>query len=114
MLNPTLTAAVVATIAVTVLAPTASAEPDVYGLLTADEKQEIFANGQRNCVSLDRAAEASPPLSSDDVRTVIDSYVAGGWDLESAGDIVWESVEGRCAEYMPQVKIAMRSYGDPS
>jgi hypothetical protein len=34
--------------------------------------------------------------------------------MESAGDIVWESVEGRCPEYLDAAKRAMRTFGDPS
>lgn len=101
-------------------ATVASADPgedgydDVYGLVTPDEQQEIWANGQRNCVTLDRAYEASPPLTSQDVISVIESYRAQGWDVESAGDIIWESVEGRCPEFLDAVKRAVRTYGDPS
>lgn len=92
-------------------APSAGAEePDVYGLLTEDEKQEIWENGWKVCVALDQAYEAAPPPTSDDVKVVVDRYLGDGWDLESAGDIVWESVEGGCADYMPQLEIAMRSY----
>jgi hypothetical protein len=97
-----------------VSAPVATGDDNIYGLVTPDEQQEIWANGQRNCVTLDGLAESNPPLTSDGVKTVIQSYLDNGWDLESAGDIVWESIEGRCPEYMPQVKIAMRSYGDAS
>jgi hypothetical protein len=42
---------------------------------------------------------------------LVESYRGKGWDLESAGDIVWESVEDRCPAYMQQVQEAMRSYG---
>jgi hypothetical protein len=45
---------------------------------------------------------------------VIESYRAQGWDLESANDIIWESVEGRCPEYFDAVRRAVRTYGDPS
>ncbi|MCW2511559.1 MAG: hypothetical protein JWR11_601 [Mycobacterium sp.] len=100
--------------------PVVSADPgqdgydDVYGLITADEEQEIWANGHRNCVTLDRAMEASPPLTSKNIISVIESYRAQGWDVESASDIVWESVKGRCPEYLDAVKRAVRTYGDPS
>lgn len=103
-----------------VAAPDAFADPtpddydDVYGLITPDEKQEIWASGNATCVALDRAYEAGPPLTSSGVIPVIESYRARGWDLESAGDIVWEAVEGRCPEYLDAVKRAVRSYGDPS
>ena len=73
-----------------------------------------MAPGQRNCVTLDQAFESSPPLGSQDVIAVIERYRAQGWDLESANDIVWESVEGRCPEYLDAVKRAVRTYGDPS
>ena len=105
------TAAIAAGAVAFLMAPVASGDDDIYGLITPDERQEIQANGQRICVRLDQAAEASAPLTAPAVRTVVDNYVADGWDLESAGDIVWESVEGRCPEYMPQLKAAMRSYG---
>ncbi len=94
------------------LAPHAKAdEPDIYGLITSEEAQEIWANGWRNCGTLDRASETDPPITSGHVIGIIEGYLERGWDLESAGDIVWESVEGRCSEYMPQVQRAMRSYG---
>jgi hypothetical protein len=100
--------------------PVATADPigddelDVYGLVTPGERQEIWASGQSTCVALDQAYEKSPPLNSDDVIAVIEGYQAEGWDRESASDIVWESVEGRCPEYLDAVKRAVRSYGDPS
>ena len=80
-------------------------------LITSDESQEIWANSWRVCVTLDEAIETDPPVTSEHVKDIIEEYRAEGWDLESAGDIVWESVEGRCSEYMPQVQRAMRSYG---
>jgi hypothetical protein len=52
-----------------------------------------LANGQSNCVTLDQAYESGPPLTSQDVISVIEGYRAHGWDLESASDTVWESVE---------------------
>ena len=100
--------------------PVASADPigdtedDIYGLFTPGEKQEVWASGQRTCVTLDQAYESSPPLTSQGVIPVIEGYRAEGWDLESANDIVWESVEGRCPEYLDAVKRAVRTYGDPS
>jgi hypothetical protein len=101
-------------------APVASADPtddgydNIFGLVTPDERQEIWANGQRTCVSLDEAYDSSPPVNSGDVVALIENYRAQGWDLESASDIVWESVEGRCPKYLDAVKRAVRSYGDPS
>jgi hypothetical protein len=101
-------------------APVAAADPtddgydNIFGLITPDEQQEISANGQRNCVTLDQAFENGPPLGSQDVIALIETYRAQGWDLESASDIVWESVEGRCPEYLDAVKRAVRTYGDPS
>ena len=101
-------------------APIATADPtddgydNIFGLVTPDERQEILASGQITCVALDQAYESSPPLTSQDVITVIEGYRARGWDLESASDIVWESVEGRCPEYLDAVKRAVRSYGDSS
>lgn len=65
-------------------------------------------------MTLDQAYESSPPVGSDDVVALIESYRAQGWDVESDSDIVWESVEGRCPEYLDAVKRAVRSYGDPS
>ena len=65
-------------------------------------------------MALDQAYESSPPLTSQDVIAVIEVYRAQGWDLESANDIVWESVEGRCPEYLDAVKRAVRSDSDPS
>lgn len=94
------------------LAPHAKAEePDIYGFITSEEAQEIWANGWRNCGTLDRTSETDPPVTSGHVIGIIEGYMEEGWDLESAGDIVWESVEGRCSDYMPQVERAMRSYG---
>lgn len=90
-------------------APTASASPDVFGLITPDETQEIWANGQRNCVILDQAGG-----TVDSVGALIDRYQSEDWDQESSIDIVWESVTGRCPEYLPQMKQAARTYGDPS
>ncbi|QFG10050.1 hypothetical protein SEA_IDENTITYCRISIS_30 [Mycobacterium phage IdentityCrisis] len=92
-----------------VTAPIAHAEPDVFGLITDDEAAEIWANGQRNCVILDQAGG-----TADSVGALIDRYQSEGWDLESSVDIVWESVEGRCPEYVDTVKRVARTYGDPS
>jgi hypothetical protein len=95
-------------------APTALADddnPDVYGFITPVEQQEISANGNENCVALDHVSEDRPPVTSESVRGLVEGYRAKGWDLESAGDIVWESVEGRCPGYLDQVKQAMSSYG---
>lgn len=94
--------------------PTDDAYDDIYGLVTPDEEQEIWASGQATCVSLDQAYEASPPLTSSGVIPVIEGYRSQGWDVESASDIVWESVEGRCPEYLDAVKRAVRTYGDHS
>lgn len=100
--------------------PAASADPigdaddDVYGLVTQGERQEIWASGMQTCQTLDEAFESNPPLKSDDVIAVIESYRAEGWDLESANDITWEAVEGRCPEYLDAVKRAVRTYGDAS
>jgi hypothetical protein len=100
--------------------PLARADPtnddyeNIFGLVTPDEEREIWVSGQATCVELDRADEASPPLTTQGVIPVIEGYRAEGWDLESANDIVWESVEGRCPDYLEAVKRAVRSYGDPS
>lgn len=100
-------------------APMAAADPtpdgheNIYGLYTSDEQQEVYTNGQRNCVTLDEAFDAGQVIT-DAARALIDQYQAQGWDLESSSDIVWESVEGRCPEYLDAVKRAVRSYGDPS
>jgi hypothetical protein len=100
--------------------PVAMADPTddgydaMYGLVTPDEKQEIWASGQATCVALDQAYESSPPLTSKGVAPVSEGYRAQCWDLESTSDIVWESVEGRCPEYLDAVKRAVRAYGDPS
>lgn len=99
---------------VAVADPTSGSYDNIFGLVTPDEKQEIWASGQATCVALDQAYEAGPPLTSQGVIPVIENYRAQGWDLESANDIVWESVEGRCPEYLDAVKRAVRSYGDPS
>src|SRR3954469_8098518 len=93
--------------------PTDDVYNDIFGLITADEQQEISANGHSNCVALAQAHESTPPLTSPDVITVIEGYRAQDWDLESASDIVWESVSGRCPEYLDAVKRAVRTYGDP-
>ncbi|OKH70834.1 hypothetical protein EB72_24885 [Mycobacterium sp. SWH-M1] len=101
------------------LAPVATADPtpddfeNIYGLYTRDEQQEVWANGQRNCVTIDQAVDAGR-VTTDAAGTLIDQYQAQGWDLESSSDIVWESVEGRCPEYLDAVKRAVRRYGDPS
>jgi len=94
--------------------PIGDADDDIYGQVTQGERQEIWASGQQSCQTLDRAFESNPPLKSDDVVAVIEGYRAEGWDLESASDITWESVEGRCPEYLDAVKRAVRTYGDPS
>ncbi|SUA31640.1 Uncharacterised protein [Mycolicibacterium fortuitum] len=91
------------------LAPAAQAQPDVFGLITDDEKQEIWSNGQRNCVILDQAGG-----TPDSVGSLIDRYQSEGWDQESSIDIVWESAESRCPEYVDTVKRVARTYGDPS
>ena len=90
----------------------AHAEPDnVYGLITDDEREAISEDGWSYCVTLDQAADQHPPPSTNDALAVINSLRNEGWDLESAGDITWESVEGRCPEYIDQVKRAMRTFG---
>ena len=89
--------------------PVGDADDDIYGLVTPGEQQEIWANGQRNCVILDQKGG-----TTDAVGALIDQYQAEDWDLESASDIVWESVQGRCPEYLDAVKRAVRTYGDPS
>lgn len=65
-----------------------------------------------------QAHEEHVSISSHGTGTEVSNYGtvyrAKGWDLESASDIVWESVEGRCPEYLDAVKRAVRSYGDPS
>ena len=94
--------------------PIGDADDDVYGLVTPGERQEIWASGLQSCQTLDLAFESNPPLKSDDVIAVIEGYRAEGWDLESANDITWESVKGRCPEYLDAVKRAVRTYGDPS
>lgn len=96
-------------VAALVLAPVAQAQPDVFGLITDDEKQEIWSNGQRNCVILDQAGG-----TADSVGALIDRYQTEGWDQESAIDIVWESASSRCPEYVDTVKRVARTYGDPS
>ncbi|OBG21595.1 hypothetical protein A5768_26195 [Mycolicibacterium fortuitum] len=98
-----------AVVAGLVLAPAAWAQPDVFGLITEDEKQEIWSNGQRNCVILDQAGG-----TPDSVGALIDRYQSEGWDQESSIDIVWESAESRCPEYVDTVKRVARTYGDPS
>lgn len=90
-------------------AVTAQAEPDVFGLITPDEQQEVWNNGNRNCVTLDQAGGTESSIGA-----LIDRYQADGWDLESSVDIVWESVTGRCSEYLGAVKRVARTYGDPS
>ena len=101
--------AIAAVAAGVLLAPAAHAQPDVFGLITDDESQEIWANGQRNCVILDQGGG-----TADSVGALIDRYQTEGWDQESAIDIVWESAEGRCPEYVDTVKRVARTYGDPS
>lgn len=93
------------------LPPAGADEPDVYGLITSDERQEISSNGWRHCETLDAA---DPPVTPADVNAIIQGYLATGWDVESAGDIVWESVEAGCAEYVPQVEAVMDTYGPMS
>lgn len=92
-----------------VLSPAAQAQPDVFGLITDDEKQEIWQHGQRNCVILDQADG-----TADSVGALMDRYQTEGWDQESAIDIVWESAKSRCPEYVGTVKRVARTYGDPS
>ena len=90
----------------------ANAEPEnIYGLVTPDEQQAIFQDGWRYCVMLDEAADDHPPVTTEDALAVVNALRNEGWDLESAGDITWESVEGRCPEYIDQVKRAMRTFG---
>lgn len=110
----------IASCSLVLCAPGAAADPvpdgyqNVYGLVTPDEKQEIWANGQANCVTLDRFVDAHSRLTSQGAIDLIADYRSRGWDLESAADIVWESVEGRCPEYLDVIKRAVRSLGDPS
>lgn len=87
----------------------AADEPDIYGYITSDEQQEISANGWRSCDAL-RAIAGSRAVTQDDARNLVEGYLAAGWDVESAGDIVWESVEAGCGEYGPQVEAAMDTY----
>jgi hypothetical protein len=92
-------------------APSAMAEqPNIYGLVTADESREISASGPTTCAMLDRSA-ATASLTPDDVSLLIDDYLGQGWDLESTGDILRESVDRTCGEYLPQVALALTSYG---
>lgn len=99
-----------ALIAALVLAPHAEAgETDVYGLITPDEAVEISANGWRHCGELDRVRETEAPVSYENVIGIVEGYRADGWDQESAGNIVWDSVKDRCSQYLPQVEEAMDS-----
>lgn len=97
------------TVAALALVPVAQAQPNVFGLITDDEKQEIWQNGQRNCVILDQAEG-----TADSVGALIDRYQSEGWDQESSIDVVWESASSRCPEYVDTVKRVARTYGDPS
>lgn len=91
-------------------APIAHAdEPDVYGLITSDEREEISTNGWQSCETL-RDIAVTREVTSEDARALVEGYLTDGWDLESAGDIVWESVETDCAEYVPLVEAAMQTY----
>jgi hypothetical protein len=64
-------------------APLSAADPtddgydNIFGLITPDEQQEIWTSGQRNCVTLDQASENSPPVGSDDVVALIETYRHG-------------------------------------
>jgi hypothetical protein len=92
-------------------APAATAEqPNVYGVITADEAREISANGPAACASLGRAASTAF-LTPDDVGLLVDNYLNQGWDLESTADILRESVDRTCGEYSPQVSQALNTYG---
>lgn len=92
-------------------APAAVAEqPNIYGVLTADEAREVSANGPANCAQLRRSA-ATSSLTPDDAGLLIEKYLNNGWDLESAADIVTESVNRTCAQYLPQVSMALAAYG---
>jgi len=92
-------------------APSALAEqPNIYGVITADESREISASGTRNCAQLHRAA-ATASLTPDDAGLLIENYLNQGWDLESTGDILRESVDRTCGQYLPQVAQALTSYG---
>lgn len=93
------------------VAPAALAEqPNLYGVVTADESREISASGPSNCAQLRRAA-ATASLTPDDAGLLIENYLNQGWDLESAADIVRESVDRTCGQYLPQVAQALTSYG---
>lgn len=92
-------------------APAALAEgPNIYGVVTADEAREISAGSAGTCATLRRSA-ATAFLTPDDVSLLVDGYLGAGWDLESTGDILRESVDRNCGEYLPQVARAISNYG---
>ena len=92
-------------------APGAAAEqPNIYGVVTADEAREISAGSASTCATLRRSA-ATAFLTPDDVSLLVDGYLGDGWDLESTGDILRESVDRNCGEYLPQVARAISNYG---
>ena len=107
-----------ALVAGVLLAPVASAEstdddsPDVYGYLTPAEEQEIAEMGPATCASLDVSHGGAPP-NADSVIPVLEGFFEM-WDLESASDVVWESVEADCPEYLDATKQAIASYGNQS
>lgn len=92
-------------------APWAAAEqPNIYGVITADEAREISANGPSTCARLARTA-ATSSLTRDDVGLLVEDYLNQGWDLESTADILSESVDRTCGQYLPQVAMALNAYG---
>jgi hypothetical protein len=92
-------------------APSAVAEqPNISGVITADEAREISASGPATCAALDRAASTAA-LTPADAGLLIDDYLNQGWDLESTGDILRESVDRTCGEYLPQIAQAITAYG---
>ena len=83
------------------------------GVISPNEQQEIWANGNANCVKLDQASDAGANMT-DAVRGQVERYRSQAWDWESSMDIVWESVTGHCPAYLDAVQKASRSYGDHS
>ncbi|AQA04391.1 hypothetical protein BVC93_20405 [Mycobacterium sp. MS1601] len=91
-------------------APGAVAEqPNIPGVITPDEAREIAASGASTCATLARSA-ATASLTPEDVSLVIDSYLGEGWDTESTADILMQSVDRGCGQFLPQVSRALTSY----
>ncbi|WP_199255480.1 hypothetical protein [Mycolicibacterium mengxianglii] len=91
-------------------APLAAAEqPNIYGVITADESREIAVSNRSICSSLQRAS-ATAALTSSDASLLVDDYLNKGWDIESTADILTAALDRNCGQFLPQLSQALVPY----